>query len=76
MVLSAIRQYFFRQNLCNHIVFPFNKAGCAINRQHEIHNGQQREDTTSPNSLDTGGGRRARGSRIKAIRATSYMQSQ
>ena len=28
-VLRAIRQYFFCQNLCNHIVFPLNKPGCA-----------------------------------------------
>ena len=26
MVLRAIRQYFFRQNLCNHIVFLLNKC--------------------------------------------------
>ena len=29
-VLSAIHQYYFRQNLCNHIVFLFNKAGRAM----------------------------------------------
>ena len=28
-VLRAIRQYFFCQNLCNHIVFLLNKPGCA-----------------------------------------------
>ena len=28
-VLRAIHQYFFRQNLCNHMVFPLNKPGCA-----------------------------------------------
>ena len=27
--MSSIRQYFFRQNLCNHIVFLLNKSGCA-----------------------------------------------
>ena len=28
-VLRAICQYFFSQNLCNHIVYPLNKPGCA-----------------------------------------------
>ena len=27
--MRAIRQYFFRQNLCNYIVFLLNKPGCA-----------------------------------------------